>query len=293
MVERSVVLGRAMTCAVFTAMLLLLGTTSVLVLLVIQMNQQFASNMTELQHLGRDTHSGESSSQIRETPQIVHSVSFERLLQEPFAGEPMVGPSAGVEVDTIGGVPVNTVKGLALKIRVHEEDAPNRVLAAKFLGTVDCIVYPEAMEMLVKTMQEDPSEEVRYEAVQAIRSLFSHGIDRDDELRKGSYDTYRGCCDNKVLNALCERASEVDKLGLPLEPSERVRRAAQEALVVCKHNCGKTAAQSGTETGSDRPAAPKAKADPMLPDQAPKRLPVPPSENPQASPHAPPLPKKA
>ncbi len=80
------------------------------------------------------------------------------LLRPPFAGEDP-----------------ESLKGMASGIKAVELDAPNRILAAQFLGTVDCVTYPQAQDILIKTMQEDPIEDVRYEAVLALRALLSHG----------------------------------------------------------------------------------------------------------------------
>ena len=55
-----------------------------------------------------------------------------KLLKEPFAGAPIDG-----------------VKGLASKIKAGQVDAKNRVVAIKFLGTVDCAAYPDAQVMLI------------------------------------------------------------------------------------------------------------------------------------------------
>ena len=177
--------------------------------------------------------------------------------------------------------PVDTLKGMASGIKAVELDAPNRVLAVQFLGTVDCATYPQAQGMLIQTMQEDPIEEVRYEAVMALRAMLSHGCGNLDteckcescDLRKKAaretekhakkskyehekprvldpyikmtrnrikaapqerrYDCCRGCCNEKVLNALAKVAYEKDDQCCWGEPSERVRQAAAEGLCLC------------------------------------------------------------
>ncbi len=80
------------------------------------------------------------------------------LLKPPFAGQP-----------------ADSLKGMAAGIRAVQLDAPNRAKAAAYLGTVDCVTYPNAQKMLISTMKQDPAEEVRYEAVMALRNLLSHG----------------------------------------------------------------------------------------------------------------------
>ncbi|HVW00927.1 MAG TPA: HEAT repeat domain-containing protein, partial [Planctomycetaceae bacterium] len=75
--------------------------------------------------------------------------------------------------------PPETLKGMASGIRAVELDIPNRIMAVRYLGTVDCVTYPEAKDMLIQTMQQDPSEEVRYEAVMALRLMLTHGCNLD------------------------------------------------------------------------------------------------------------------
>ena len=75
--------------------------------------------------------------------------------------------------------PPETLKGMASGIRAVELDVPNRIQAVRYLGTVDCVTYPEARDMLIQTMQQDPSEEVRYEAVMALRLMLTHGCNLD------------------------------------------------------------------------------------------------------------------
>ena len=204
-----------------------------------------------------------------------------KLLREPFAG-----------------APVDTPKGLAAKIKAKQVDEKNRVAAVAFLGTVDCVVYPESQEMLVKSMQEDSSEKVRLAAVKALQDQFGSGRTKRNLRGKFSkkeerrYDTCRGCCNEKTLNALAERAYETDETGCPLEPSERVREAARKALetcVACCH-CQSTEpsvppmpAEEATEESreenyeGDKPREPK-----PVPVPVPK-VPAPPSENPNSA----------
>jgi len=177
--------------------------------------------------------------------------------------------------------PVDSLKGMASGIKAVELDAPNRILAVQYLSTVDCATYPQAQEMLIQTMQEDPIEEVRYEAVMALRAMLSHGccnletqcqcesccqrqriaaetkkhakkskyehekpkvldpyIKMTKNLIKATpkerrYDCCRGCCNEKVLNALSKVAYEKDDQCCWGEPSERVRQAAAEGLCLC------------------------------------------------------------
>src|SRR5690606_6272426 len=95
------------------------------------------------------------------------------------------------------GAPVDSLKGMAAGIRAVELDAPNRVRAARYLGTVDCVTYPQAQEMLILAMQEDPSEEVRYEAVLALRLMLS----RCQDLAGNPNCSCESCCQKRQLAA--------------------------------------------------------------------------------------------
>ncbi len=101
--------------------------------------------------------------------------------------------------------PVDSLKGMASGIKAVELDAPNRILAAQFLGTVDCATYPQAQEMLIQTMQEDPIEEVRYEAVLALRLMLT-----------------RGCCN---LDTGCRCESCVARLQIAEETTKHAEKA--------------------------------------------------------------------
>ena len=143
------------------------------------------------------------------------------LLRPPFAGAPLADP-----------------KGLASKIRGEQLDAKKRVKAVKYLGTVDCVAYPEAQAMLVETLQNDKYEIVRLAAAEALGDMMSHGKTPRDQrrLRRGTarrYDICRGCCNEKALRALAKTAYEMDDHGCPFEPSKRVRDAAIEAIQAC------------------------------------------------------------
>ncbi len=178
--------------------------------------------------------------------------------------------------------PADSLKGMAAGIRAVQLDVPNRVKAAQYLGTVDCVTYPQAQDMLIATMQEDPSELVRYEAVMALRNMLTRGscgagsececeacgsrkkivkatekhakkgkkalvkeakchaklaafkANRQSKKEEDRYDCCRGCANEKVMKALAKVASEKDDQCCWVEPSERVRKAAEEALCLFK-----------------------------------------------------------
>lgn len=103
--------------------------------------------------------------------------------------------------------------GAAAKIQADQAAAKQRVLAVRFLGTVDCHWYPEAEAGLVAALRADKSECVRFEAAKSLA---------------------RGCCCTKTtIEALsiCVEGSEKD--GNPSENSLRVQLVALEGLQRC------------------------------------------------------------
>lgn len=179
--------------------------------------------------------------------------------------------------------PPDSLKGMAAGIRAVQLDVPNRVKAVQYLGTLDCVTYPQAQDMLIATMLEDPSEIVRYEAVMALRNMLTRGCcnmntvcecetcanrkqivreterhakkgerllikeakgpakreakkaHRDRETEEQRYDCCRGCSNEKVMKALAKVASEKDDECCWVEPSERVRQAASDAMCLFRN----------------------------------------------------------
>ncbi|MBI2808375.1 MAG: hypothetical protein HYX68_25590 [Planctomycetes bacterium] len=98
----------------------------------------------------------------------------------------------------------------AAKIRMDDAQAVHRQAAVRYLGTVDCLYYPEAELGLLAALRADRSEGVRHEAALAIAN--------------GRGTTQR------LLEALHLSAQGSDVDGNPGETSERVRAAARAAL---------------------------------------------------------------
>jgi len=105
------------------------------------------------------------------------------------------------------------VAGAADAIKKDALEAKMRRDKVRYLGTVDCRYYPDAVNALVAALRTDGSECVRYEAALALG---------------------RGCCCNeKTIKALDYTVSGSDKDGNPAERSVRVRCAAAVALERC------------------------------------------------------------
>ena len=115
----------------------------------------------------------------------------------------------------------------AAKIKIAEDMAPQKIKAIKYLAEIGCGCYDkqgEVTEALVAAM-DDCTERVRLEAVQAIMTAAS-------ELPCWCCGS-KCCCNEAILKKLAELAYERGPDGCHLEPSERVREAAAEALTVC------------------------------------------------------------
>ncbi|MBI2803665.1 MAG: hypothetical protein HYX68_01615 [Planctomycetes bacterium] len=104
--------------------------------------------------------------------------------------------------------------GLAARVKADEEEAKVRRANVRFLGTVDCNYWPEAIGVLKTALRKDRNECVRFEAALALRN----GC----------------CCNNEIIDALKNCIlGENKKDPNPPEKSARVRAAAAEALARC------------------------------------------------------------
>jgi hypothetical protein len=118
--------------------------------------------------------------------------------------------------------PVSAIKKAA-EIKTEEDMAPQKIKAVKYLATVGCGCYGGVKEALLESL-DDCTEEVRYQTVLAIQdaaSLHCETCNRDC------------CCDEELSKKLAELAYEKNDKGCWLEPSERVREAAKQAMRAC------------------------------------------------------------
>jgi hypothetical protein len=121
----------------------------------------------------------------------------------PFC--PIVPSAADLAKPGVGGA-ADAIKKDALEAKVRREKV-------RFLGTVDCRYYPDAIGALTAALRTDGSECVRYEAALSLS---------------------RGCCCNqKTIDALEASVSGTDRDGNPAERSVRVRCTAAIALERC------------------------------------------------------------
>jgi hypothetical protein len=103
--------------------------------------------------------------------------------------------------------------GAAAAIKKDEAEAKKRRADIRYLGTVDCNWWPEAQKALAAGLRADRNECVRLEAALALGS---------------------GCCCTPVtIKALSICVAGTKEDGNPRENSDRVRAAAQMALLHC------------------------------------------------------------
>ena len=145
------------------------------------------------------------------------------LTAKPMALAKKLKVTDPLQKPPFAGAPVDSLKGMAAGIRGVQLDAPNRVKAVKYLGSVDCVTYPQAQEMLIATMQEDPSEEVRYEAVLALRAMLSRGCSNMDTSCE-----CEPCCNRKQVAKETERHAKKAQQELIKEAKGPAKKLARQ-----------------------------------------------------------------
>lgn len=138
----------------------------------------------------------------------------------------------------------------AAEIKQAEDLAPQKIKAIKYLATLGCGCYDKDKKITKALLaaMDDCTEEVRLAAVQAIAEAASAGYCQ--------HCSQRSCCGEEITNQLYKIAYELDDLGCPVEPSERVREAALEAMRICCPNRLPVEAIAPVPVeGGDRPPA--------------------------------------
>jgi hypothetical protein len=112
----------------------------------------------------------------------------------------------------------------AAEIKAQEDQAAQKIAALRYLATIGCGgCYPSVEDAFISGL-EDCTEEVRWEAVKALR---------DTSTTACAFCNKEACCSEKIQKKLRELAMETDDSGCPKEPSDRVRRQARLALAEC------------------------------------------------------------
>jgi hypothetical protein len=183
----------------------------------------------------------------------------------------------------------------AAEVKQAEDLKKQKIKAVKYLASIGCGCYNRdgsITDAMIKSL-DDCTEDVRFATAQAIAEAAAGEQCKNCKMKS--------CCSEEISNKLYEIAYERDENGCFLEPSERVRMAAAEALRTCCQGNGDMmfmepgptpAPQTGgeqpalaPEVGGERPgAAPPVLIDPSLP--AP--LQNPPSPAPAPAPIIPP-----
>jgi hypothetical protein len=112
----------------------------------------------------------------------------------------------------------------AAEIQAQEAQAAQKIAALRFLATIGCRGCYEGVEDAFISGLEDCTEEVRWEAVKALRDTSTNACQLCNS---------EACCSEKIQKKLREMAMETDDSGCPKEPSDRVRRQARLALAEC------------------------------------------------------------
>ncbi|HEX3869024.1 MAG TPA: hypothetical protein VHV77_01175, partial [Pirellulales bacterium] len=116
----------------------------------------------------------------------------------------------------------------AAQIKQEEDLAPQKIKAIKYLATIGCGCYDKKIDPPVKVALmaalDDCTERVRFEAAKAIGEAAA---------TKCVVCGQNCCCDEDMAKKLAEIAFERSEDCCWLEPSERVRNSAREALQLC------------------------------------------------------------
>lgn len=112
----------------------------------------------------------------------------------------------------------------AAEVKAQEDQAAQKIKALRYLATIGCGgCYPDVEAAFIAGM-DDCTEEVRYEAVLAIRETTGKNC---------CFCAQGACCTEKIQNKLRDLAFKEKYACCPAEPSARVRRQARLALAAC------------------------------------------------------------
>ena len=125
--------------------------------------------------------------------------------------------------------PVEVIKKAA-EVKIAEDLKPQKIKAIKYLTKVACGCYDADGEVTkaLEAATKDCTEDVRLVTLQMIK----YAADEKCCSNCGIVC----CCNEVLLKRLAEMAYGRDEKGCHLEPSARVRKAAEEALVTCCPN---------------------------------------------------------
>ena len=162
-----------------------------------------------------------------EPPQLQPSL-LDFLTGRPVSQKMEIAHTPELLQPEFAGAPIDSPKGLAAAIKALEVDVPNRVSAARYLGTLDCVQFPEAKQQLIAMATEDPFEEVRYAAVMSLRVMLARGA--DNPKRANGWKAAGGC----GCRPCVERAEAIEEIE---EETEEFQRKAKLKELCPKNPC--------------------------------------------------------
>jgi hypothetical protein len=143
----------------------------------------------------------------------------------------------------------------AAAAKAEEDAAPQKIKAIRYLAGLGCKeCYPDTLLSLLKAL-DDCTESVRYEAARALRTL------TDGPCKSCANGT---CCTAEVTQKLEQVVNGRNDVGLPVEPSERVRRMARIALANC--NCSTLPGEAAGEVEGPLPESDQPPAEGPIPE---------------------------
>ena len=173
----------------------------------------------------------------------------------------------------------NPAMSLAAKAKKEEKDAPLKVKAIKYLGTLDCNCYPEVVDALLASL-DDCNESVRIAALKALQGKCKTKSRCKRKCGPSGLPCEPcdccGCqCQKKVIEALNEHLLARDASGCLKERSRKVRDLATCMIEECLSRREPPPVEAE--------AAPSAAPPRVVPDPTPR---VRPEETPRAAPES-------
>jgi hypothetical protein len=164
----------------------------------------------------------------------------------------------------------------AAEIKMQEDLAKQKIKALKYLAKLGCDKCYGGVKEAMMAALDDCTEQVRYEAAKALGEAAVQHCD---------ICSRQCCCDEDLTKKLAQIVYEMDDKGCPLEPSERVREMAREALEACCPNVGPPLIPEDVVVppGPETPPVPDPETPPApgpeTPPSVPPELPPPPGRN--------------
>jgi hypothetical protein len=162
----------------------------------------------------------------------------------------------------------------AAEIKMQEDLAKQKIKAIKYLAKLGCDKCYGGVKEAMMAALDDCTEQVRYEAAKAMGEAAVQHCD---------VCSRQCCCDEELTKKLAQIVYEMDDKGCPLEPSERVREMAREALEACCPNVGPPLVPEVIDGGGELPPPIRGETPPPVrpetPPSLPPELPPPPGRN--------------